>query len=56
MKTNIIKITLLALMLSMLTGCELAGSIFEAGMFVGILVVVVIVGLIIWILKKVMGK
>lgn len=44
--------TLLLLAVS-LTGCELIGDIFQAGMAVGIIAVVVVVGLILWLLKKV---
>ena len=52
MKNNVIKIGLLALMLTMLTGCELAGDIFEAGVGVGIFLVVIVVILIIWLISK----
>jgi TRAP-type C4-dicarboxylate transport system permease large subunit len=39
-----------------LTGCELVGDIFKAGVWVGVLVVVAIVGLIIYLISKVSGR
>jgi len=53
MEKRVIKLGALALLLSMLTGCELVGDIFQAGMFVGIFVVVLVVVLIIWLLRKI---
>jgi surface polysaccharide O-acyltransferase-like enzyme len=35
-----------------LTGCELIGDIFSAGVYTGIFAVVVIVAIVIWILVK----
>jgi hypothetical protein len=34
-------------------GCELAGDIFQAGMVVGVLAVVLVIGLIVWLLRRV---
>ena len=34
------------------SSCELIGDIFQAGMAVGIIVVVAIIGLIIWLVSK----
>lgn len=42
----------LLIMLMALSGCELIGDIFQAGMAVGIIVVVVVVGLILWIVGR----
>ena len=53
MQNRIIKLGAFALLLSMLTGCELIGDIFQAGMAVGIFLVVLVVVLIIWILRKI---
>jgi hypothetical protein len=39
-----------------LSGCELAGDIFKAGVWVGVLVVVAIVGLIIYLISRLSGK
>lgn len=53
MEKRIIKLGAFAMLLSMLTGCELVGDIFQAGMFVGIFVVVIVVVLIVWLLRKI---
>ena len=39
----------------LLGGCELVGDIFQAGMAVGVIAVVVVVGLVIWLGAKLMG-
>ena len=47
----------LFLLISMsLTSCELVGDIFQAGVWVGILVVVGIIALAIFLISKVSGK
>lgn len=51
MKKLTINVALFA-MLSSLSSCELAGGIFKAGMWVGILVVVVVIALIIWLVGR----
>ena len=46
----------LVLLLALATaGCELAGDIFKAGMWVGVLIVVLAVGLVVWLVGKVRG-
>jgi hypothetical protein len=52
MQKRAIKLGMLALMLSLLTGCEAIGDIFQAGMSVGIILVIVVVVIIIWIISK----
>ncbi len=44
-----------ALLATTLTGCELVGDIFEAGIWVGVIGVVLVVVLIFWIIRKLMG-
>jgi len=39
-----------------LSSCELVGDIFQAGVWVGVLIVVAVVGLIIYLISKVSGK
>ncbi|TXF74915.1 phosphatidate cytidylyltransferase [Chryseobacterium sp.] len=49
------KFTLLSLMtiaLMTLTGCDAIGTIFKAGMWWGIILVVGVVGLILWLLTR----
>jgi hypothetical protein len=46
---------LLALLVS-LSSCEVIGGIFKAGMWTGVILVVVVVGLVIFLLAKLFGK
>jgi hypothetical protein len=39
-----------------LSGCELVGDIFKAGVWVGVLIVVGIIALIIFLVSKLSGK
>ncbi len=52
MKNLIIKIFSFLLLIFTFTGCTLIGDIFEAGIWVGIIVVVLVIALIFWIVKK----
>lgn len=54
MKANRI-LLLLALTLVMTPGCELIGDIFQAGLVVGIIIVVLIVAIAMWILRRFRG-
>lgn len=40
------------LLVTTLSGCEIIGDIFEAGVWVGVLVVVAIIGVIIWLIGR----
>ncbi|HVE61368.1 MAG TPA: hypothetical protein VNA26_06100 [Chitinophagaceae bacterium] len=48
---NYLAIFLLA-MVTTLSSCEMIGDIFQAGMAVGIIVIVAVVGLIIWLVSR----
>ena len=56
MKQYIVFCSLLGFLLTSLSGCTLIGDIFKAGVFVGILVVVVIVALIVFIFRKISNR
>lgn len=43
---------LLLVLVCTLTSCELIGDIFQAGMAVGVIVVVAIVALVIWLISR----
>jgi hypothetical protein len=43
-------------MAMLLTGCEIIGDIFKAGMWVGIIIVVLVAGLVFWLVRKIGGK
>ncbi|WP_164109458.1 MULTISPECIES: hypothetical protein [Sphingobacterium] len=40
----------------LLTSCEVIGGIFKAGVWSGIIIVVVVVALVLWILAKIFGR
>lgn len=46
---------LLLILISFLSGCEIVGGIFEAGVWFGILIVVLVVAVLIWVLRKFVG-
>ena len=52
MKKYILRFAALFIVLFSFTSCELIGDIFQAGLFVGILIVVLILALIFWIVRK----
>jgi hypothetical protein len=56
MKTRQFVFSLLSILIPTLSGCAVIGDIFKAGMFVGVLAVVLIIGLIIFIVKKTSSK
>jgi uncharacterized membrane protein YkvI len=44
--------TLLVIATVMLAGCELVGDIFKAGVWVGVILVILIVGLVVWLFAR----
>ncbi len=52
MQSKILKLGLFVMILFTATGCELAGDIFEAGVSVGIFIVIAVIVLIIWLVSK----
>ncbi|WP_373497572.1 hypothetical protein [Aquiflexum sp.] len=52
MKNYILNILVFFFILTTFTGCSLIGDIFKAGVWVGIIVVVIIIALVFWIIKK----
>ena len=52
MQNRILKLGVFAMLLSLVTGCELIGDIFQAGMAVGIFAVIAVVVIIIWIISR----
>jgi len=49
------RLFLIVLLAMTLTGCEVIGGIFKAGMWVGIVMAVLVVALIMWIFGKARG-
>jgi hypothetical protein len=54
-KLSLTSVLFFVLASTTLTGCDLVGDIFEAGFWVGIIILVVVVGLIIWLVGKFRG-
>ncbi len=52
MRKNILLTTAFAFMVTLFSSCEAIGSIFKAGMWVGVIVVVLIVALVLWLIGK----
>lgn len=52
MKNRILHLGIFALLLGTLTSCEVIGDIFQAGMAVGIFVVIAVIVLIIWLISR----
>jgi cytosine/uracil/thiamine/allantoin permease len=48
-------LTLLALIITTLSSCELVEGIFKAGVWSGVIIVVVILALVIWLISRVFG-
>jgi hypothetical protein len=56
-KFSIVRLSpLLAFFLVFLSSCEIIGDIFEAGVWVGIIVVVGVIALIIWLIARLGGR
>ncbi|HEX8561999.1 MAG TPA: hypothetical protein VF676_03365 [Flavobacterium sp.] len=53
MKKISLQIALVVLMLTSFTSCDIVGDILEAGIWIGIIIVVLIVALIFWIIRKI---
>lgn len=54
MKNYLTQIFVFFMLLTTLTGCEVIGGIFEAGVWVGVILVVLVIALIIWLIKKIL--
>ncbi|NII85055.1 MULTISPECIES: hypothetical protein [unclassified Pedobacter] len=48
-------LVMIAFLCTTLSSCELVEGIFKAGVWVGVIVVVVVLALLIWILSKIFG-
>lgn len=49
---NLVRLLLIVILAVSAAGCELIGDIFQAGMLVGVILVVLVVGIIVWIARK----
>jgi hypothetical protein len=53
MRKNLLLTSILAFSITLLSSCEAIGGIFKAGMWVGVIVVVLIVAIVLWLIGKV---
>ena len=51
-RNNLAILTGMILLATSLTSCEALGGIFKAGMWVGVIVVVLIIALVLWLIGK----
>lgn len=54
-KVNISNLLLAFIIMMGLTSCELAGDIFEAGAWTAIILVVLVIAIVVWIIKKIIS-
>jgi hypothetical protein len=54
--TRLLTFIFLTGMLFLLNGCAVIGGIFKAGVWVGVLLVVVVIGIIIWLVTRGSGR
>lgn len=52
MKNFLTQIFVFVLLSVTLTGCDVIGDIFEAGIWAGVIIVVLVIVFVIWIIKK----
>ena len=50
-----IPLSLIALVCTVLSSCELVEGIFKAGVWAGVIMVVVVIALVIWLVSKIFG-
>lgn len=53
-KNNLLPLLLMITLPMAFTSCSLVGDILKAGIWVGIIIVVIVVALILWIVRKVL--
>ncbi len=56
MENKTLKLLMVFVILFSFTSCEIIGDIFKAGMGFGIFLVVAVIGLVIFLISKLMGK
>jgi len=52
MKQNTLLVVLALSLTAALSSCEVAGGIFKAGMWMGVIIVVIVIALVLWLLNK----
>ena len=52
-RARLLPLSLILILATQVAGCELAAGIFKAGVWVGVIMVVLVVGLIAWLVTRV---
>ncbi|HEX9979028.1 MAG TPA: hypothetical protein VGB50_00515 [Flavobacterium sp.] len=52
MKSFLLRITLLLVVMFSFTSCEVIGDIFQAGVGVGIFLVILVIAVVVWLISK----
>jgi uncharacterized membrane protein YkvI len=52
---SLLMLVLLAIVMTTMAGCELAGDIFQAGAWVGAIAVILVIGIVAFIAAKIRG-
>jgi hypothetical protein len=52
-RARLLSVSLLLFLATQAAGCELAAGIFKAGVWVGVIMVVLVVGLVVWLVTRV---
>lgn len=52
MKNLLFRLAVLCMILTGFTSCELIGDIFQAGMGVGIFLVIIVIAIVVWVISK----
>jgi len=52
-RARLLSVSLLLILATQVAGCELAAGIFKAGVWVGIIMVVLVVGVVAWLVTRV---
>lgn len=51
-KSNYLALTLLLMITVSMSSCEVIGGIFEAGIWTGLIVVVIVIAIILWLVSR----
>jgi hypothetical protein len=52
-RNKLLPIALLLALITSLSSCELIADIFKGGVYVGIILVIVVIAIVIWLLRKI---
>lgn len=56
LRKNVLPATLMVFLVSLLSSCQLVVDIFKGGVYVGVILVIVVIAIVIWLLRKIGSK